>query len=84
MSELSFGLPAFGRVPSFAIRNCFLFRLSSRLFSTARCPLSACPELACPEFVEWVEGLPAGNLAWFLLPVSDSFALEYEQVKFRE
>ena len=24
------------------------------------------------------------NLAWFLLTVSGSFALEYEQVKFRE
>jgi hypothetical protein len=28
--------------------------------------------------------LPAENLAWFLLTVSGSFALEYEQVKFRE
>jgi hypothetical protein len=28
--------------------------------------------------------LQAGNLAWFLLVVSDSFALKYEQVKFRE
>jgi hypothetical protein len=28
--------------------------------------------------------LPAENLAWFLLKVSGSFALEYEQVKFRE
>ena len=26
----------------------------------------------------------AENLAWFLLVVSDSFALKYEQVKFRE
>jgi hypothetical protein len=45
-----------------------LFRLSFALFLL---PAARCH-------------LPAENLAWFLLVVSDSFALKYEQVKFRE
>jgi hypothetical protein len=42
--------------------------------------------VCCPPVPSLSRGcrLPAKNLAWFLLVVSDSFALEYEQVKFRE
>ena len=47
-----------------------------RPFSAARCPPVPSLSRGCQ--------LQAGNLAWFLLEVSDSFALEYEQVKFRE
>ena len=66
--------------------KCLLFNVLRLLVPSRRVPIrpaasSALFQVFLPA-VPW--HLPAENLAWFLLKVSGSFALEYEQVKFRE